>query len=52
MVIGQSGLEIIRTSYNREFCYNLEHCIRLQVQFKIDFNPLENSSLPASFGIG
>lgn len=52
MVIGQSGLEIIRTSYNRELCYNLEHCIRLQAQIKIAFNPLENSSLLISFGIG
>jgi len=50
MVVG-SDFEFIRTSYNRELCYNLEHCIHHQALIKIACNPLDYISLPASFGV-
>src|SRR5690606_28331140 len=40
MVVG-SDFEFIRTSYNRELCYNLEHCIHHQALIKIACNPLD-----------
>ncbi len=46
-----SDLETIRTSYNRELCYNLEHCIHHQALIKIACNSLDYISLPASFGV-
>ncbi|REG83039.1 hypothetical protein [Algoriphagus antarcticus] len=46
-----SDFETIRTSYNRELCYNLEHCIHHQALINIACNQLDYISLPASFGV-
>lgn len=46
-----SDFEFIRTSYSRELCYNLEHCIHHQALIKIACNELDYISLPPSFGV-
>jgi len=46
-----TDFETIRSSYNRELCYNLEHCIHHQALIKIACNQLDYLSLPSSFGV-
>lgn len=46
-----SDFQTITSSYYRELCYNLEHCIHHQALIKIACNPLDYISLPASFGV-
>ncbi len=50
MAVG-TDFETIRSSYNRELCYNLEHCIHHQALIKIACNQLDYLSLPSSFGV-
>lgn len=47
----ETDFETIRTSFNRELCYNLEHCIHHQALIKIACNSLDYISLPVSFGV-
>lgn len=51
MAVGKD-FETIRSSFNRELCYNLEHCIHHQALIKIACNQLNYLSLPSSFGVG
>lgn len=50
MAVG-TDFETIRSSYDRELCYNLEHCIHHQALIKIACNQLDYISLPSSFGV-
>ncbi|PZX55597.1 DinB family protein [Algoriphagus chordae] len=50
MAVGED-FEMIRSSYNRELCYNLEHCIHHQALIKIACNQLDYITLPDSFGV-
>jgi uncharacterized damage-inducible protein DinB len=47
----ETDFETIRSSFNRELCYNLEHCIHHQALIKIACNQLDYISLPSSFGV-
>ena len=47
----ETDFETIRSSFNRELCYNLEHCIHHQALIKIAWNQLDYITLPSSFGV-
>lgn len=46
-----SDLETIRSSYYRELCYNLEHCIHHQALIKVACINFDYLMIPASFGV-
>ena len=47
----ETDFETIRSSFNRELCYNLEHCIHHQALIKIACNQLDYITLPSGFGV-
>ena len=46
-----SERETIRSSYYRELCYNLEHCIHHQALIKVACINFDYLMIPASFGV-
>ncbi|MEB2777932.1 DinB family protein [Algoriphagus sp. D3-2-R+10] len=46
-----SNFETIRSSYYRELCYNLEHCIHHQALIKVACISFDYLVIPANFGV-